>query len=723
MPIFLAPAFHLQADLITLDLPTSRLESVSQTLSKVLREPIVIATPLLNDTVTISVKNITKTELMQKLASTANASWVRKEKYLLFEQTSDQQRAEREFSEKEKLRRITEAIENAKKQVAKLINFDDNEAKALKRELEALAKTQPAGSEGEYDANYYGRIQRLEKRGPYSRFTKRLVTRLTPQLVMPLSANNRRVTYSNRPTAMQLQLPVKFDDLWAQLVNEQATWSDATKGVPIKSGRDTEYITYGFASLAQAVAPASTRVPTVQIKFTTDASGINMNAQIGLYDEKGMNITSDYQSLTGDPEEVSEANIQAAEEARKRVKEKVVMSPEAEEYRKFITQRQTGKRAPIEKSLLEKLLHPEDIEAGGQYQLESLKGMAKSKNIIAYNLGPYGDYLEGIDFLRTPYYRKMMDLEDTEKWFTIAIKDRYATRTQMIDPKLIGPMVRLASSKDCNTIEEESDFAARMPENEMSSYFIQERINRVRPYDLPIYNDRAALRLYAFMPLGVREALFSGQKIPLQKLDDKFTRELYKSVFWADWANWNFDYQEFQDKNGGWSEEFNRLQSQVYGGILQEPTNMCPEGLKAEMLLKGSESKSEVLLADPDKSSTYQQVRQLDPNYLGQLLFQQKNPTKYPWANQSYDRFDRNSIRIVSQRSVSFNVTVRKGISKSFSLTEMHVTDPKTYTVDTLPEAIKKKIQEGYKQAEESDKNYNGDFYRQGGGPPPPPND
>ena len=721
MPLFLAPVVSKQAPLITLEVPTSRLEKISSTLSKALGEPVVIATPLLNDTVTISVKDVTKGEFMKKLATAANASWVRKENFLLFEQTSEQQRAEREYSEKEKFRRISEAVEQAKKQVSKMIAFDENEARSVKRELEALSKIKPAGEEGEYDPVYYGRINRLDRRGPYSRFTKRLVTRLTPQMIMPLSATNRRVVYSNNPTGMQMRLPIKIDDLWAQLVNEQAIWSDVTKSTPVKSSRDTEYISYGFSNLAYTVNPASSRTPTVHIKFATDATGINVNAQISIYGEKGRSITSDYQSLSGEPEEAQEEDIQAANEARKKTKEKIVLSAEAEEYRQFITRRQSEKRGPIAKNLLEKLLHPEDFEAAGQYQLENFKAMIGSRNLIAYNLGLFGDYLEGIDFLRTPYTRKLMEMEDSEKWFTMTIKDRFATRAQIVDPRLIGPMVRLASTRDCATIEEESDFAARLPENEAASWQLQERINRVRPYDLPVYNDRTALRLYAYMDQNIKKAIFSGQKVPLQKLGDRFARELFKSVFWADWANWNFDYQAFQTKEGGFSQEFNELQNQVYGGILQEPTNMCPEGLQPEMLLKGSENTSEVLLADPDGTSQYQQVRQLDPNYLGQMLFQQKNPTKYPWANQPYDRFNKNSIRVVSQRSISFDVTVRKGISKSFNLTEMHVTDPKIYTVDTLPEAIKKKVQEGYKQAEESDKYYNGSEFRRGSPPPPPP--
>ena len=548
MPLFLATAVPSQSQLVSFESPTARLEILAPALSRTLGEPVVIGTPLLNDTITISVKNVTKAELMKKIAIAANASWVRKEKFLLFEQTSDQQRAEREFSEKEKLRRITDAIEVAKKQSSKFAAFDEKEANAVKRELEALSKTRPAGNEGEYDANYYGRINRLDRRGPYSRFVKRLVTRLTPQMVMPLSSTNRRVVYSTKPTVLQRQLTIKYDDLWAQLVNEQTIWADVTKGVPIRSGRDTEYISYGFSSLASTVALPSDRIPTIQIKFTSDMTGLNINAQIAIYDDKGKTITTDYQSLSGEDDSVQEEDIKAAEEARKKPKEKITLSPEAEEYRDFMTRRQTGKRAPIAKSLLEKLLNPEKVEAGGQYQLEIFKNMAGNRNIVVYNLGVTGDYMENMDFLRSQYFRRMMDIEDSEKWFTVSLKDRTAMRSMILDPKLYGPMLRAASTRDCASIEEESDFAAKLPDNEMAGYYLQERINRVRPYDLPIYNDRAALRLYAYMEPSVRKALFSGQKIALQKLDDRFTRELFKSIFWADYSNWNFDYEAFSKR-------------------------------------------------------------------------------------------------------------------------------------------------------------------------------
>jgi hypothetical protein len=281
-------------------------------------------------------------------------------------------------------------------------------------------------------------------------------------------------------------------------------------------------------------------------------------------------------------------------------------------------------------------------------------------------------------------------------------------------------MVRSARTKDCDTIEDQATFAAKLPEDEMSGYTVRSMVDAVRPYPLPMYNDHHSLRLYAYIDAGERRTILTGGKVPLQKLGDKFARELYKSIFWEDWSNWDVDYESFQNKDGSMSKEFEKIQSQIYGGILGEPTNMLPNGLSGEMLVSGTESSSEVLLADPATDSRYQGTRQLDANQIGQQLFQEKFPAKYPWVNQSYSKFDKNAIRIVSQRTLSFKVQVRKGISKDFDLTEMHVTDPKVYTLDTLPEAIKKKIQEGYKQAEESDKHYQA-FPRQGGSPPPPP--
>ncbi|MEI7576795.1 MAG: hypothetical protein WCK51_07875 [Armatimonadota bacterium] len=721
MPFLLAPFVLPQSQLISFEVPATRLENLAPLLSKAIGEPIVIGTPLLNDTLTISVRDVTKAELMKKIAQVANATWSKKESFLLFEQSSDQIRAEQAYAQTEKLRRVTTGIENAKKRVAKMISFDENEAKAIKREIDAIAQTKPRGGEGEYDEQYYGRINRLDARGPYSRFVKRLVTRLNPQMAMLVSKNNRRVVFSNNPTGQQQRLNIKLDDIWAQLVNEQAVWSDVTKGAPIRSSRDTEYISYGFSRLASTVSQANPRIPTIQIKFATDSLEQSLNAQISIFDDKGRQITSDYQSLDGEPEQDSEEAVKASEDARKKPKDKIVLSPEAEEYRKFMFERRGGKRGPIPKTLLEKLLNPEKFEANGQYQLENFRSFAGTKNLIVYNLGSYGDYMEQVDFLRNPYYRRVLEIEESEKWFTLNLKDRLATRTMMIDPKLIGPMIRLAVTRDCGTIEEQADFAAKMPDNESMGWMLQERINRVRPYDLPIYNDRAGLRLFAFADPKLKKLIFSGKSVPLDQFDARFQREMFKSVFWADWSNWNFDYSAFQKPDGSYNSEFNELQNQVWGGILQEPTNMCPDGLTGKMMVKGTESNSEVLLADPEANSSFQQVRQLDPNYLGQLLFQQKNPTKYPWANQPYDRFDKNSLRLVSQRSISLELTVRKGISKSFSLNEMHVADQKIYTLDTLPEGVKKKVEEGYKQAEENDKHYGSNPYGRGSGPPPPP--
>ena len=717
MPLLFVQPLLQQPPLVTLEQKTIRLENFAPILSKALGEPIVIATPLLNDTITISVKDISKSDLMRRLATLANATWSQKERFLLFEQTSEQQRAEKLFAESERYKRLAKSIEEAKKRVAKFTAFDENEAKSLKRELESLSKTKPAGEEGSYDRNYYGRIQRADARGPYNRFMKRLMSRITPDMMMPLSDDDRRVVYSNHPTAMQRPLKVRFDDLWAQLVNEQNIWADVTQSTPIKSGRDTEYISYGFSETAFRTNAVSNKIPTIQIRFTTDITGFNDSAQVALYDEKGSSISTSFESFNG-------INQEEAEELQKSMGEqksvtKLKLSPEAEAYTKLESRSRIAKRPPIEKSLLEQLLNPEKYEATGQYQLEVLKWLGQNKNVIAYNLSELGETFGNLDNLKSPYLRKIVDLEETDNWLILTLRDRLAARKMSVDPRTIGPLIRLAHERDCVSIEEESEFAAKLPPNEMASYRLSRRINQVRPYDLPVNNDRAALRMYAFMDPPLRKLIFSGKVVPLQKLGDRFAREIYKAIFWADWANWDVDYQMFQKPNGGWSEEFNEIQTQVYGGLLSEPTNMCPNGLSGEMAVTGSESISEVLLMGPEASSQYPSIQQQDPNQLGQLLFQQKNPTKYPWANSPYQSFDKNSIRIVTSRSLTFKVTVRKGIAKSYSLREMHVTDPKIYTIDNLPERIKKQIEEGYKQAQESDKYYNTNP-TQGGTPPPP---
>lgn len=721
MPFFLAPVLLLQNPSVTLDMPTTRLENAAPILSKALQEPIVIATPLLNDTLTISVQSVPRAMLMKQIAATVNATWSRKENFLLLEQTSEQQRAEQEYAEKRKLEQVTKAVEAAKKTAAKMIAFDMNEAKALRRDVELHSKEKPRQSE-EFDEVYYRRSALLSRRNPYNRFMKRLVTRFTPQMVMPLSTSNRHIVYSTNPTAMQSRIPFKFDDLWAQLVDEQAIWSDVMKGS--NNGQQMSdydgYVFYYGDNSSSKTEPANAASPTMLVTLNTDAYGMNVSCQIKLFDREGKQIHNDYISLEAGAEDAELSWLNARVEAKKAPPEKPKLSEEAEEYSAYIKTQQRGKKAPIPARILEQLLNPEKYEPGAKFQLEVLKFVAQGKNLITHNLMSWFLDTDQLTMLRTAQFQEYVEFQEVDNWMTITTKNRLYGRSLRIDPRVSGPMIRSAQKKDCDTIEDQAIFASKLPDDEMAGYTVRSMIDAVRPYPLPIYNDQNSLRLYAFMDESSRKTILKGGKVPLQRLGDKFARELYKSVFWQDWSNWSVDYESFQNKDGGMSKEFEKMQQQIYGGILGEPTNMLPNGLSGEMLVSGSEYKSEVLLADPSSDSRYPGTRQLDPNQLGQQMFQEKNPTKYPWINQPYNKFDKNSIRIVSQRSLSFKVMVRKGISKDFNLSEMHVTDPKIYSIDTLPEAIKKKIQEGYKQAEESDKYYQS-FPRQGGAPPPPP--
>ena len=721
MPFFLAPVVLLQNPSVTLELPTTRLENAAPILTKALNEPIVIATPLLNDTLTISVKDVPRAILMKNIAETINATWSKKENFLLLEQTSEQRAAEVEYAQKRKLEQVTKAIKFAKESASKMLAFDANEAKALKRDVEILSKQKPRSTE-EFDENYYRRSAQLGRRNPYSRFMKRLITRFTPQMVMPLSTDNRHIVYSTNPTNLQARIPFKFDDLWAQLVEEQAVWADVMKGSNTQS-QDEEYggIVYFSGSSANGLTePASPQIPTMHISLNTDGYGMNTSCRIKLYDREGKQISEEYVSLEGVSEEQEEALLTMQSNAKKNPLPKPKFSEEAEEYLKYLKGTQSGKKPAVPPRILDKLLNPEKFEPGAQYQLEVLKLLGQGKNVVSHNFSNWFYDVDQINSLRSPIYQEYVEYKESDTFVTIAMRNRLYGRASRIDPNLAGPMVRSARTKDCDTIEDQATFAAKLPEDEMSGYTVRSMVDAVRPYPLPMYNDHHSLRLYAYMDAGARRTILGGGKVPLQKLGDKFARELYKSIFWEDWSNWDVDYESFQNKDGSMSKEFEKIQFQIYGGILGEPTNMLPNGLSGEMLVSGTESSSEVLLADPATDSRYQGPRQLDANQIGQQLFQEKFPAKYPWVNQSYSKFDKNAIRIVSQRTLSFKVQVRKGISKDFALTEMHVTDPKVYTLDTLPEAIKKKIQEGYKQAEESDKHYQA-FPRQGGSPPPPP--
>ena len=720
MPLFLAPVLLHQNASVTLDLPTTRLENAAPVLTKALGEPIVIATPLLNDTLTISVKDVTRAVFMKKIAEVTNATWSKKENFLLLEQTSAQQAAEWEYAQKRKLEQITKAISIAKQSAQKMLAFDASEAKALKRDVELFSKQKPRSTD-EFDESYYRRSAQLARRNPYSRFMKRLTTRFTPQMVMPLSTTNRHIVYSTDPTPMQARIPFKFDDLWAQLVEEQAIWSDVMKGTTDQSQVEVDegLIFYAEGMAGGRTEPASAQIPTMHVSLNTDGYGMNTSCRIKLFDREGKQISEEYVSLAGVSEEDEDALLNMQSEAKQKSSEKPKLSDEAEEYAKYFKGTQTGKKPPIPARVLEQLLNPEKYEPGAQYQLEVIKFLAQGKNIVSHNCSNLFMDLDQLRAFRSPFFREYIDLQEADNWMTLAVRNRLYGRASRIDPKLSGPMVRSDRTKDCDTIEDQASFAAKLPEDEMSGYLVRSMVDAVRPYPLPMYNDQNSLRLYAHMDTNLRKNILSGRPLPLQKFGDKFARELFKSIFWQDYSNWDVDYELFQNKDGSMSKEFEKIQSQIYGGILGESTNMLPNGLSGDMLISGTESNSEILLADPAADSRFQGTRQLDPNQVGQQLFQEKYPAKYPWVNQSYNKFDKNAIRIVSQRSLSFKVAVRKGISKSFSLSEMHITDPKVYTLDTLPEPIKKKIQEGYKQAEESDKYYSASP-RQGRKQPPP---
>lgn len=716
--MFSAIAFAITAaqSNVTIEIPLMRMYNAAPILSKAFGQKVEIATPLLNDTICARISNVPPKEAMEKIAETMNVTWEQKPGYLMLVQSPDQKLAERRYSETAAMEQAAKALGKTRDQVAKFKPFTTLEAVTLKRELEQLSQTK-VKQDDEFDDGFWRRQNQVDEKGPISRFLRRIATRITPAMLAVATKDRPRVVYATTPTATQIQLPFRVDDFLGQLQEEQNTWADTAKGKEFEGPEAEGGGRYGLGTTAAHTSPLELAGVKVILAISLEESANTYTGIVKLITGKGeLTAESSIPFMGFDYEEY----MARLDEQKKKPKREFTFTGFAKTFYELFKDAKPVIARKLPDEVRKRYLRPEEHEPNEELSYQYLSQLYENKNFVVHNFGEIFPEMIRANADLDQLTGSMARIAKSDTWYTLSPLDRLQARKNQLDPKTLGPLVRKAEKSDCDSIEDQADFAIKLPRDSQLEWKYRQRIEILRPYQLPVYNDKNGLRIWATLNPNQRLALKNKAKIKLGELDQRTQAELYWSIFNESWNWFQVDYEAFQTKEGYMTDGYEEFQQKAYG-IWREPTEASPNGLTAGQIMKGSDETSQMVLAGADEKSRYASPRVIDLTQAGQTAFMKKNPKKYPWANSEWERYNENELRIISQRTISISVEVRPKLLKDYHLTEMHVLDPKVYTLETLPAELKKKFDEGYKQAQENDKHYPENGFQRGNVPPPPP--
>jgi hypothetical protein len=703
------------------------MENAAESLAKAFgMDSLEIGPTLKDQVILVRTKDVDPEVLKTNLAKVLNGTWEHRKEGWRFTQTDEQKDSERKIYEKARFKFFTEMVEKSKKKIADFKPFDEASCKQIVNELKNISTARVNRNSN----SIWRRIEKIDEQSPMGRFAYRAALRITPEMWMKLTEENPRIVFCTRPTDMQQAFPFRVDDLLALTVQEQNLWSTYAGGEPLrgpKAGNEDEESYYYLGNLNEHRQPFLTRdLDTVTMTIELNSESIEFNA----YDAKGkstFNSNINFYEYADD-----DFNYDFRAEYEKMKKKMVKVEGEAAEYLEAVSPltmyaRGTEIQKPLSPGLLAKVLNPEKIDPLSIAAPDIYLSSIETPNVIMVmtddqRRSRFPEFKDS-RFMRF----KPANIVDSNGWFLLSQPNPIATRRQMPDRKKLGPMMRfMNANKRPLNIEEQAEFALKLPWDIDNSYAYESHLRLVSTNEVESDNNRSALRVYGSLSQGNRDQARKGG-VPFATLSDAAKQEMFRAIFYSQKyeTRVQLDWQAMSGMTPKQQQDFQDMQNLMYGGIYEEKTFVLPKGLTNSLILVIEDrTSSKLYCGRPEPTSDqdyYGGGRSMSATEVGDHMFKLTNPQRYRYELQFYNKIDENNIRCASQRMLTLKLKLNNTMYLSWNLSQTLITDPTVYTVKTLPQGILDEIKRGYDQAEKNDKQ-NGQFY---GGPvrrtnPPP---
>ena len=231
-------------------------------------------------------------------------------------------------------------------------------------------------------------------------------------------------------------------------------------------------------------------------------------------------------------------------------------------------------------------------------------------------------------------------------------------------------------------------------------------------------NDLPALRLYGSLTPDQRQALWAKKKLPLNQLTAYQKDVLYKMIFRGH-ANIQKDYNQEDFKQPAQEDEEQPFD--FHGGFEQEPTELLPDGLPAELTLGVDFELKETIFPVFDQAETdsrnyweNDESSEITSHGLAWSTISKERPDLFPWAANTKLPA---KFRKGTQTTISIRIDLKPKhyISKELKDTTFDAKS-KIMTLQDLGPEFLKEYEEALKQQREAYKDAKPGEYGGGGG-------
>lgn len=722
---------------VSLELKAVRLEQAAPELARVLGLPSLELGPsIAQDVLLLRAKDVEPNVLKEKIATVLNATWEQRSDGWRLYQTDIQKDAEKKVYETERRKYYVEMVQHARAKLAKLGVFDDQFCSKLQKDCEEVTKLYEKNPR---DRRNWRKMASIQERSPQNRLAARLASRVTPEMFLTLTSERPRVIFCNHPNAMQSALPFRIDDIISAYVAEQRSWSNyVAANIPAPTS-DEEAITSLGRNSMMYLGGSTKSVDFKDLEMVTVELNLQSFAiELTCYDHDGKQTIKTYYNDYQDDgtDEADEAPETPAAAIERRKKQAAKLSGDALEFAELIAPinyyLSGGRPKQISSSLLAKLTSPETIDPLSIATAEVYASAVDTPN-FAIALSDTDLSSRWADFVdaKPEDYAEIGFAKDKD-WTTYHSTNPVMSRRSNAERKRLGNILRfVAKNKRPLSLEEHAQLAFNLPWDSDALWTYDLLLGAMKTSEVDQSNSRAAYRIFGSLSDEQRSQAHK-QPVPLRNLSEAAKLEIFRGIFCCDSGSLPLQMDEVEDyekMSEADLEKLSKLQESLWGGVYQEPTFALPNGITDKCSISIQEESTPGLycrmqINNGDANFYGEQFQQVDAYTLGSSNFRQTKPDRYsPYGGGA--TYDTSAIWLTSTRAITIKVYVGQGFYYSWNLSQTLLTDPKTYTMKTLPKDILDQIDKAYKEAEKQDKEY-GDMvppvnFRTGGTTIPPP--
>lgn len=696
-------------------------------LSKQVGFPLEAIASTKEDFLIIKVKDVPLGVLLQKIAATTNTEWEQTANGYRLTRTDPIRRKEA-AEEQEKLAQLIQtSFDKYRKTSVEEKEVTDRSAQQVAERLMTMMEMQQSGQPG-ID---WREQQKLNSQGPAYRMMRKISVMLDAKTLATIP-EGQNVVMSNMPNRMQKPLPGNIQPYVQAFIKEQTIWAKAMKMARDRRAGQQHYY---YENL---VDPSQRKIGKILLIMNRSQQMRGIQARLVITDDKGRpigqaqdNFGWDYESYSSKMAEIqktaaneSEFKFTGTSKALQDALQEAYKSAEANRGQPDIQ---------VSDDLKQVLLNPEKNEplsfvaTDCVFETARIKDMdivCAAPDMMMLGVGPVSTGGVKPSFFLAALSSYSMETEVKDNWITLKPQVPSAARRARTDRVVLGQYLRQAMKEGRVSLDNRASYAFRSgkTEEEYMPMFLLSMIGLLKS-GMEYGGDWDTLRLYGSLTPPQRQAAKTGQPIPFRSLQAPQWEILRHVVFDSPYPRLQVNYQQ---------EDFAEAQNEdgvIYGGGLdQEPTEVLPTGFTGAETLTIRETMEPKFFSKPDNNGDnrfYYGESAFDLQGLAFQLFQYERPELFPWLSQpGYSSGKISKVRLGTQRQIIFEATFTRRASLNLQLTDKNY-EGEAVSVDRLPAATKKQLEEALAKIREQHKNSKPPNWNPGGGggtlPPPPP--